>query len=105
MASDLENATAETIRTSIQQAADQGHVRDIDLSCSGVDAGSIVQVGDVFFQHVHNDEDNVFDFTDWTLQHWGGLKDQADPRLKEWARCGAKGHWFCGTRGGQKLRV
>jgi len=72
VASDLENATAETIRTSIQQAADQGHVRDIDLSCSGVDAGSIVQVGDVFFQHVHNDEDNVFDFTDWTLQHPGG---------------------------------
>lgn len=48
VASDLENATAETIRTSIQQAADQGNVRDIGLSCSGVDAGSIVQVGDVF---------------------------------------------------------
>ena len=28
--------------------------------------------GRCFFQHVHNDEDNVFDFTDWTLQHPGG---------------------------------
>lgn len=72
MASNIASGTADAIRSLLQEAEDQGSFRDVYFTCSGVEAESIVQVGDAFFQHVHTDEGNVFDFTDWTLQHPGG---------------------------------
>ena len=44
----------------------------LNVSCSNVDAESIVAVGSDLFQHVHKDEGSVYDFTDWVLQHPGG---------------------------------
>ena len=70
--SDIDNSTAEKIRNALEEEADQGLSRDIEVSCSGVPAEAVVQVGSEFFQHVHGDENNVYDFTDWTLQHPGG---------------------------------
>lgn len=72
VASNIENATADAIRSLLEEAADQGSFRDVYSTCSGVEANSIIQVGDAFFQHVHTDEGSIFDFTDWTLQHPGG---------------------------------
>ncbi|CAE7367529.1 unnamed protein product, partial [Symbiodinium sp. CCMP2456] len=70
--SDITNSSAEKIRNALEAEADQGLSRDIEVSCSGVPAEAVVQVGSEFFQHVHGDENNVYDFTDWTLQHPGG---------------------------------
>ena len=72
VASNLTASEAEKIQSAIAQEAEQGSTRDIDVSCSGVPAESIVQVDTEFFQHVHQDEGSVFDFTDWVLQHPGG---------------------------------
>ena len=58
VASNLPNATIEMIQASLEEG--EGSFRDIDVSCSGVDAESIVQVGEAFFQHVHIDEGNVY---------------------------------------------
>jgi len=58
VASNLPNATIERIQASLEEG--EGSFRDIDVSCSDVEAESIVQVGGAFFQHVHIDEGNVY---------------------------------------------
>ncbi|CAE6922516.1 unnamed protein product [Symbiodinium natans] len=60
------------VAAAIEEASEQGDLRDIDVSCSGVPAESVIPVGSDLFQHVHKDEGSVYDFTDWTLQHPGG---------------------------------
>lgn len=70
--SGLSDSDIDKIADALQAASEEGDVRDIDVSCSNVDAESIVAVGSDLFQHVHKDEGSVYDFTDWVLQHPGG---------------------------------
>ncbi|CAK9106685.1 unnamed protein product [Durusdinium trenchii] len=71
-ASSLEGGIGEQLSLALANEEQQGDVRDIDVFCSGVDPGVTVQVREDFFQHVHGDENNVYDFTDWVLHHPGG---------------------------------
>ncbi|CAK9019081.1 unnamed protein product [Durusdinium trenchii] len=60
------------IQAELTAASAQGWLRDVDVECGEVAAGVVVEVGSEHFQHVHLDEFNVYDFTDWTHQHPGG---------------------------------
>eukprot|EP00930_Biecheleria_cincta_P023533 TRINITY_DN16991_c0_g1_i1.p1 TRINITY_DN16991_c0_g1~~TRINITY_DN16991_c0_g1_i1.p1 ORF type:complete len:2142 (-),score=336.15 TRINITY_DN16991_c0_g1_i1:205-6630(-) len=76
LASCFQSSLVETdlaaIRQQLVAAAAQGPLRDIQVACQQVPAGSVVQVDTNFFQHVHKDELNVYDFTDFVESHPGG---------------------------------
>eukprot|EP00931_Biecheleriopsis_adriatica_P088135 TRINITY_DN62510_c0_g1_i2.p1 TRINITY_DN62510_c0_g1~~TRINITY_DN62510_c0_g1_i2.p1 ORF type:complete len:1491 (+),score=257.69 TRINITY_DN62510_c0_g1_i2:181-4473(+) len=79
----LSAAAAAAIRQSLSAAEGQGWLRDIDVSCSGVPAGAVVKLGSDYFVHVHIDEYNVYDFTEWTKRHPGGAA-----KIKQWKDSG-----------------
>ncbi|CAJ1350015.1 unnamed protein product [Effrenium voratum] len=68
----MPSASRDAIQAELTASASQGWLRDVDLTCSNVPANAVVEVGSDTFQHVHLDEFNVFDFTDWSNQHPGG---------------------------------
>ncbi|CAE7942256.1 unnamed protein product, partial [Symbiodinium necroappetens] len=53
-------------------AEEEGWLRDINVGCTSVPQNSIVEVDGKFFQNVHPQEHNVYDFTDWVSNHPGG---------------------------------
>ena len=63
---------AQSVQSHLTAEASQGWLRDTTIQCSSVPAGAVVQVGAETFKHVHLDEYNVFDFTDWAAAHPGG---------------------------------
>jgi hypothetical protein len=75
----LATAGADTIRGKLIAEQSQGWLRDIDAACSDVPPGAIVQVGKDYFQHVHLDEYNIYDFTEWAAKHPGGSS-----KIKQW---------------------
>eukprot|EP00930_Biecheleria_cincta_P023948 TRINITY_DN17215_c0_g1_i1.p1 TRINITY_DN17215_c0_g1~~TRINITY_DN17215_c0_g1_i1.p1 ORF type:complete len:1489 (-),score=232.87 TRINITY_DN17215_c0_g1_i1:2869-7335(-) len=75
----LSTAAADALRDKLTAEQGQGWLRDIDATCSDVPPGAIVQVGEDYFQHVHLDEYNVYDFTDWAAKHPGGSQ-----KIKQW---------------------
>eukprot|EP00933_Yihiella_yeosuensis_P021713 TRINITY_DN1715_c0_g1_i2.p1 TRINITY_DN1715_c0_g1~~TRINITY_DN1715_c0_g1_i2.p1 ORF type:complete len:1866 (-),score=308.01 TRINITY_DN1715_c0_g1_i2:397-5517(-) len=81
----LPAADADTIVNTLQSEVAQGWLRDVQPSCAAasVAAGSVVQVGSDFFKHVHLDEYNVFDFSDWVVAHPGGRD-----KIKQWTSKG-----------------
>jgi len=68
----LPASDAEAIRAQLLAEASQGWLRDTTVECNSIAAGAVVQVDSDYFQHVHLDEFNVYDFTDWVATHPGG---------------------------------
>ena len=72
-ASSLSADDQQAIQSELAGASAQGWLRDVDISCSSnVAAQRVVEVGNDHFQHVHLDEFNTYDFTDWVSSHPGG---------------------------------
>jgi len=74
-ASELLDADAAALGEALQKADDQGWLRDFEVTCLRVPAGAVVDDGHgELFEHMHNDEYSVFDFTEvetvvnWTAQ-------------------------------------
>ena len=84
----MPSASRDAIQAELTASASQGWLRDVDLTCSNVPANAVVEVGSDTFQHVHLDEFNVFDFTDWSNQHPGGKS-----KITQWTSQAAK--WGC----------
>eukprot|EP00927_Polykrikos_kofoidii_P059399 TRINITY_DN54558_c0_g1_i1.p1 TRINITY_DN54558_c0_g1~~TRINITY_DN54558_c0_g1_i1.p1 ORF type:complete len:1948 (+),score=287.27 TRINITY_DN54558_c0_g1_i1:50-5845(+) len=60
-----------------------GDVRDINVMCSvSVPVGVVVELSGSqgFFRHVHSQEHNTYDFSEWVTQHPGG-----EANIKKWA--------------------
>jgi len=73
LATELSSASdADAVKAALVAAADQGWLRDVSVQCTAVPEDAIVQVGSEYFQHVHLQEYNVYDFTDWVTKHPGG---------------------------------
>ena len=68
----LPASDADAIRAQLLAEASQGWLRDTTIECNSIAAGAVVQVDSDYFQHVHKDEFNVYDFTDWVAAHPGG---------------------------------
>lgn len=68
----LPASDADAIRAQLLAEASQGWLRDTTIECNSITAGAVVQVDSDYFQHVHKDEFNVYDFTDWVAAHPGG---------------------------------
>ena len=51
----------------------EGSLRDVYVPCTSVSANAVVSLSNgELFQHVHIHEGNIYDFTDWALEHPGG---------------------------------
>lgn len=69
-ASTLTDSDIALVRSALAEEA--GWLRDINVGCSSVPENSIVEVDGKFFQNVHPQEHNVYDFSDWVSNHPGG---------------------------------
>eukprot|EP00928_Gymnodinium_smaydae_P011944 TRINITY_DN1436_c0_g1_i1.p1 TRINITY_DN1436_c0_g1~~TRINITY_DN1436_c0_g1_i1.p1 ORF type:complete len:1935 (-),score=245.15 TRINITY_DN1436_c0_g1_i1:282-5306(-) len=62
----------------------EGWLRNVFVDCQGVPPHAVIKLGSASsFRHVHNAENNVYDFTRWVGEHPGG----ADA-IKQWASKG-----------------
>jgi len=84
-ASSLSPDDQQAIQSELSAESAQGWLRDVDISCSDVNVAAqrVVQVGNDYFQHVHLDEMNVFDFSDWVSEHPGG-----PDKITQWTSMG-----------------
>ena len=64
-------------------AEEEGWLRDVNVDCASVPADAIVEVNGEFFQHVHPQEYNVYDFTNWVSEHPGG-----PDKIRQWTSKG-----------------
>lgn len=86
-ASSLSPDDQQAIQSELSAESAQGWLRDVDISCSDVNVAAqrVVQVGNDYFQHVHLDEMNVFDFSDWVSEHPGG-----PDKITQWTSMAAR---------------
>ena len=84
----LPTSDATAISSQLMAEASQGWLRDTTIECNSIAAGAVVQVGSDYFQHVHLDEFNVYDFTDWVAAHPGG-----PDKITQWTSQARVGYW------------
>ncbi|CAK0790463.1 unnamed protein product [Prorocentrum cordatum] len=76
-------SATEADATAAALALEEGHLRDVYVHCESagaVPAGAVVVSGSGYFLHVHSNEYNVYDFTDWVNAHPGGTE-----QIMRWA--------------------
>ena len=83
-ASSLSSADQSLIVSALESQQQQDALRDVYVACSSVSANAVVSLSTgELFQHVHINEGNIYDFTQWSLEHPGG-----ESAITKWTNSG-----------------